>query len=296
MRTPLVAAIAAAALASAGPAAALGFPKLGKGRAVAARAEVAPVLAAFDQALSEERLVDAGRILDTAYVGGLDSPALRLRSGELQLRRLRYEDALASFELAAKDPALNALALQGKGLALASLGRSEPALVALEAAVAADASLWRGWNALAVERDRRRDFTAAEAAYGKALAAPGVKPIVLSNRGYSRVLQGRYDEASADLVAALEKDPSLAIARTNLRLTMALRGDYRRATAVSGVEDRATVLNNAGFAAVMRGDYDQAERLFQEAIATKGASYGRAIENLKLVKALRTAEGPRIPE
>ena len=89
--------------------------------------------------------------------------------------------------------------------------------------------------------------------------------IVLNNRGFSRVLQNRLDDGIADLVAALEKKPDLAAARTNLRLAMGLKGDYDRALAAGPQEDKAALLNNVGYAALLRGDHKQAQELFNKA-------------------------------
>lgn len=280
---------ACCSLAAAEPALAKGLFRSSKAPANADK-NIDGLLQAVDKALAEDRQIDASRLLDSAYANGAQDPRLRLRSGELQLSRGRYEDAIQSFTAAEAVAAQKPQALQGKGVALANLGRSDEALVALDAAVKADPSLWRAWNALAVERDRRKEWAGSEAAYAEALKSPAVGAIVWNNRGYSRLLQGRYEEASGDFIRALEKDPGLSVARTNLRLSLALRGDYNRATAGSGAEDRGTVLNNAGFAAVLRGDFAQAETLFQQAIEARGSSYGRAIENLAMVKALKQTQ------
>lgn len=260
----------------------------------AAAAIVEPAIAEFDRAMQEDRLVDAGRALDEALFAAPADPRLMLRSGELHLARGRYDEAVRSFGLAEAAPALKARALQGKGIALAQLQRSPEAEAALRAAVNADPTQWRAWNALGVEADRRRDWVGAEAAYQKALAQPGAEPTVYNNRGYSRLLQGRYPEASTDFVHALDKDPSLETARANLRLALALQGEYAKATATGDKDARAGVLNNAGFAAVLRGDLDAAEKLFQQAIDTRGSSYGRAYQNLELVRALKAGQAGQV--
>lgn len=259
--------------------------------APAATANHEAALAELDRALDEGRLVDAGRILDMSLASGRRDPGLMLRSGELHLARQRYAEADASFAQAETAPELRARALQGRGVALAQLGRSDQAVGVLREAVKADPNLWRAWNALGVESDRRRDWTGAEEAYAKALAIPAAEAAVYNNRGYSRLLQGRLGEAAADFVAAVDKDPSLAVARSNLRLTLALRGEYAKATAVTDTNDRPAALNNAGFAAVMRGDLASAEQLFKQAIAARGSAYGRAYENLALVGALKGEAG-----
>ena len=283
---------AALLLAQAAPASALGLPKFGKSKPSAAQSlNLDEALKEIDRALDEGRLLDAQQYLDTAFIREINDKRLVLRSGELNLAKRRYPEAVRNFTEAENLPAQRARALQGRGVALAEMGRDDDAVAVLKAAVEADGSLWRAWNALAVQSDRRHDWADAEASYANALKAPGVKPVVLNNRGYSRLLQGRYADASADFVRALEIDPGLAPARTNLRLSLALQGRYDQATQVSGVEDRGTVLNNAGFAAVMRGDYPQAERLFQQAVEARGAAYGRALENLKMVKALGSQPG-----
>lgn len=286
-------AFAALAVASVGTPAAAGFFKPGKAAQATANLDLAT--SEFDRAMQEQRLVDAGRILDGALVVAPTDPRLMLRSGELHLARGRFEEATRNFALAEAAPGLNAQALQGRGVALAQLGRSDEAIATLRRAVAADPALWRAWNALGVESDRRRDWATAETAYAKAIAAPSAEEIVYNNRGYSRLLQGRYADASADFVTALDRDPTFTAARMNLRLSLALQGDYARATAVGDKDQKAGVLNNAGFAAVLRGDLDDAQRLFEQAIDNRGSTYGRAYHNLELVKAMKAGQPGTAP-
>jgi Flp pilus assembly protein TadD len=103
------------------------------------------------------------------------------------------------------------------------------------------------------------------------------------------MLQGRLAEASTDFVTALEKRPDLAAARGNLRLVLALQGDYGRASARgAGADDSAALLNNAGFAALLRGDYEKAMALLDQAGQARGAFYPLASENRKLAVSLET--------
>jgi Flp pilus assembly protein TadD len=243
-------------------------------------------VAATQQALDEQRYGDAGELLDRALASGLTDPRLVLLTGELYLARDRYDEAATSFISAKATPALFARASAGLGIAQSGLGRSPEAIAALREATASDPGQWRAWNALGVEYDRQKNWTQAEAAYAEALKSSSAGAIVYNNRGYSRMLQGRYAEASADFVTALDRDPGFAVARTNLRLSLAVRGDYDRATSISGAEDRAAVLNNAGFAAMMRGDLSEARDLFQQAIAARGKFYGKAQENLELAEGM----------
>ena len=248
---------------------------------------------AIQRAIDEQRLTDAGNMLDRILLTGAKDPRLELLAGELDLARGRFDDVLADLKPVDGILVTRGKALECEGIALSMLGKSDQALATLQQAVADDPAAWRAWNALAGEYDMRRDWIHAEAAYDHAINDSDSNAIVLNNRGYSRLLQGRFDEARQDFVAALEKKPDLAAARTNLRLALAMKGEYDRATAAGAQDDQAALLNNAGFAAMMRGDYVAAEDLFTRAIAAKGVYYARATENLAIAKTLaaRQKEG-----
>lgn len=244
------------------------------------------------RAIDEQRLLDAGRMVDQAMLAGVKDPRLSLLGGDLNLARKRYNVALVSYRMAEASVETQAQSLQGQGLALALLGRSAEALAMLKRAVLQDPGAWRAWNALGAEYDARGDWTAAEDAYAQAMTGSAGAPQVLNNRGYSRLLQRRRDEAVADLVAALQKKPDMAEARTNLRLALAMGGDYERAISGASTDDQAALFNNAGFAAGMRGDYAKAEELLNRALKVKTEYYARASENLKIVRALAAQDGP----
>ena len=245
-------------------------------------------IAEIRKALNEERYVDAAAQINELAIAGIDDPRLTLAAGELNLARGRYEDALAGFKSVDVNPTLGASALQGEGIALSQLNRPAEALQALQKAVAEDPKAWRAWNALGAEYDRRRDWADAESAYDRALNGSQNAAAVLNNRGYSRLLQKRLDEAMMDFVAALQKKPDLAAARTNLRLAIAMKGQYTRATEGAAPDKKAAILNNAGFAAILRGDYAQAEDLLAQAMKAKGEYYGRASANLETAQGMKS--------
>jgi Flp pilus assembly protein TadD len=243
-------------------------------------------IAEIDLALSERRLVDAGRLLEQAALAGVKDPRLTLLNGQLDLIGGHYADARTEFQVAEKSPVTHARAMEGAGIALSLLGRSDDAVAELQKAVLESPTSWRAWDALGCEYDLRRAWSDAEHAYGEALKTSDAPAIVLNNRGFSRLLQHRVDEAVNDLTAALQKKPDFAEARTNLRLALALKGDYTRAASNGGEEDRAALLNNAGFAAALKGDYAQAEDLLGQAIKARSVYYDKASENLGMVRAM----------
>ena len=254
-------------------------------------AEAALTEARIDEirtAIAEQRLLDASQLIDQATYAGARDPRLNLLAGELGLARGRLDLALRDFTAAQANAGTAAEALQGRGIVLARQGRSDEAIAALKDSLARSPGAWRAWNALGSQYDKKKDWAAADQAYAQALTASGGRPEVYNNRGYSRLLQGRHVEAAADLVAALDRKPDLSEARTNLRLALAMQGEYERSVAAGPQDDMAVLLNNAGFAAAMRGDYAQAEELLARAIKVRPQHYERASENLKLVRALES--------
>jgi len=247
---------------------------------------IALIQAAFD----DQRYLDAGKILDQALLATGGDPRLTYWAGQLNLVRGRYQDALTNFTRVKAEPGVRAQALAGEGIALSALGRSQEAMVSLQAAVAADPNAWRAWNALGSEYDRRHDWANAEAAYGHALSVSGNAAIVLNNRGFSRLSQMKPDLAIADFVTALQKKPDLTPARNNLRLAMSMQGEYDRAIKGAAATDQAAVLNNAGFAAMLRGDYAKAKELLSQAMKAKNGYYAQAAANLELTQNLAKGE------
>src|SRR5579863_6410530 len=60
-------------------------------------------VAAVQQALDENRLIDAGRLIDRAFLANDKDPRLILQAGELDLAREQFSEALAQLKLAEAD-------------------------------------------------------------------------------------------------------------------------------------------------------------------------------------------------
>jgi Flp pilus assembly protein TadD len=259
--------------------------------AVAAATANDESVARIQSALDDQRYVDASSMLEQQLVNSGDDPRLVVLVGKLNLARGRYQDALSAFKRVEEAAPVRAQAQEGEGITLSILGRSDEALVALKSAVSQNPNAWRAWNVLGSEYDRRHDWANAQDAYGHAVAASNGAALVLNNRGFSYLSQHHLDEAVADFVSALQKKPDLVQARNNLRLAMAMKGEYDRAVAGAGSADRAIVLNNAGYAAMLRGDYDSAKDLLERAMNAKGEYYAVAAANLKTTQDLAKGAG-----
>ena len=223
----------------------------------------------------------------------IDHNATTLPLSRLQLARADHalasgetEAALAAFALLTGSADTAARAQLGLGLAHLRLGHEAPAIVALDAALAADPSLVRAWVARGVAADRLRDWSAADGAYGHALTIDPRSVAALVNRGYSNLLRGRLTESASDSAAALAITPKLAVAVNNLRLARAMLGDYKTAFAGSTKATLAQDLNTVGFAAMSRGDFGVAETFFTRAMHLSPQFDKTAWDNLVYLKQL----------
>lgn len=244
----------------------------------------AAALAILDAAIAENRLVDARALIAPMWASG--TPDVLLRGAELALAGDSLPEAVEAFTGLLDGP-LGPRARQGLGIALLRQGRDTEARAMLEQAVAADAGLARAWNALGVLADKARDWPAADAAYGKAIAAAPQDGVIMANRGWSQLLRGHHVAAEQDLLAALKLQPGLKTARTNLALARAMQGRYQEAFLLSDKTTLAADLNTVGYAAMTRGDLAVAEAYFNRALSLNPQFDRTAWANLQYLAELK---------
>jgi Flp pilus assembly protein TadD len=252
-------------------------------------------------ALETGRAAQAKQLYGSILAAAPDDPEALAGLSEAEVLLGDYgaglEHGRKAASLAAERADVKARALRNAGVALLLTGRAAEAEQALETAVELDPTSWRGWNALGRARDARQAWEEARAAYERALALTTDQGPVLNNLGMSRLSAKDYDGAAALFVRALEVSPDLAAAETNLRLALALAGRYEET--VAGVDAAALpdALNNAGYAALLRGDYANARILLLRAIDASPDFYEPARSNLRFLDSLekRQAEAPQAP-
>jgi len=213
-----------------------------------------------------------------------DTAEIWIRIGEAQRELGLLQGAALAFQSAIKLDPDAAAAHESLGLALLALRETDQARPVLEKALELDPNLWQAHNALGVMADLASDPDAAIPHYEKALALYPRSAMLLNNLGYSHYLAGNdvrarhYFEAALDLG---EYQP----ATLNLGLLHARRGHYRRAVEIlATVVDRPSALNDVGFVAISKGDYDAAEALLEEAIRLSPVHYEIAQRNLALAR------------
>lgn len=249
----------------------------------------------IDAALAAGQLGVASELIER-NAGELPAARIALARADYALAAGSLDEAAAGFTALTADPGMAARAQQGLGLTRLRQGQDAAAVVALDAALAANPGSIRGWIGRGVAADHQRDWPAADTAYARALALDPRSAAALTNRGYSKLLRGRFAEAAADSAAALAVDAKLAAAANNLRLARAMQGDYKAAFAGSTKVSLARDLNTVGFAAMTRGDYGVAETFFTRAMQTSPQFDRVAWDNLVYLKQLaHTPPGPGTP-
>jgi Flp pilus assembly protein TadD len=249
--------------------------------------EVTPVMLALPEAAYEAgHYDDALRLYRELLVRDPNNNRVKLGIADCELASKDPSGANQLYQELGNDPSIHARVLQGQGIALLRLGQNGPAEKALKEAVAADATLWRAWNALGALDDANQKWDDANQAYAKALALAPRSAAINNNLGFSLLSQEKLEQAIKSFQAALEIDPSLQPAQMNLRIALALEGRYDEAAAgIQGPSLPAT-LNNIGFAAMARGDYAKAEAYFTQAVNASSSYEEMASKNLLELKVI----------
>lgn len=250
-----------------------------------------PTVDQVKEMIAEERYDPARDALQRLRSRQPDNHEVAFLLGEVLLKQGQPKAAVEHYKAAVASPEVQAVSLQGAGLCLLQLGRTEEAMVSLEQAVVADPSLWRAHNALGRIADMRKEWPAAEASYRNAIAANPTSAPLHNNLGMSYVMQQRFDEAQTEFQAALDIDRNLKVAATNIRMTYALRGEYVQALAGVPEAEMPDALNNVGYAAMMRGDYKAAEAYLARALEISPAYHRAAAANLEQLKGILALTG-----
>ncbi len=242
--------------------------------------------------LAEQRLARLGKPM-------AESPRAQYAMAEVLLGRERPKDALTKFQALQSDQTFSARAWQGMGLCLMALNDVTAAESQLRKAVELDPKLWRAWTGLGRAYDQERRWREAEDAYNKALAANPNAAMIINNIGMSQLLQHRYQDAAATFQKALAVDPALDIARANLRIALAWQGRYDEAMVGADSTERSDALNNVGYIAMLRGDYEAAQKFLAQALAGSPTYHEQAARNLDMLRLVVKSQGrvdPKAPD
>lgn len=244
-------------------------------------------LSLAEKALTDGRYGDAGKLLKRVFASEPNNPQGTFLLAELNLATGKPGNASVIFSGIAQAPDARAEAYQGKGVSLMLMGKNAEGSEGLRRAVDKNPDLWRAWNALGAYHDSKGEWGEAETCYQEALNIKPRAALVLNNFGFSKILQGEFDDGIAKLNEALKLEPTLEPARRNLRLAFAWKGKYVHAMAGAEKKDMGQVLNNVGFVALLRGDYTNAESYLLRAVELDRGFNNSASRNLAYLRDMR---------
>lgn len=255
----------------------------------------------FPVASAEDAIVRADRALlngDTdlalyMYVRAydLDKDNVHALTRIAEIHESRGNDRLATMAFTSVlriDPK-HAGALQSLGLIYLRAKRHDEAEALLAAAVTENPRLWRAQNGIGIIADMRGEHAKAIEAYDAALAANPGDASLLNNRGYSLYLDGHYQAASEDFLAAAAQGTERAW--LNLGLVRARQKRYEEAVQVMArTVDSEVAYNDVGYIAMRQGDFALAESYFHKAIKLSPRYFEAAQRNLTELRSRTIAE------
>ena len=207
-----------------------------------------------------------------------------LKIGAIHEQKGNRELAEKAYRMALEREPDNAGTCERLGLLYIQSGRNGDAAAMFERAVAIAPNRWRSYNGLGILADRRGDFPAAISFYDQALSIEPTAALVMNNRGYSRYLAGDLPGAESDLKAAIRLGASGGV-WTNLGKVQAAQGRYAEALeSLLKEKDLPHAYNVLGEAAMERGDFEAAQRYFEQAISESPRYFEEAQKNLGLAK------------
>lgn len=141
---------------------------------------------------------------------------------------------------------------------------------------------------LAITYDKSGKEALAEPLFRQVTVLQPNSSMAWQNLGFNALLQKKYDQAVEALQQALLLAPRDKRVLNNLALALAQRGDEERAFSllVNSV-GKAGAYNNLGYIFMTNGQFDKAEKAFQQAMEEDSRYYVRARENLDRLKLLR---------
>jgi Flp pilus assembly protein TadD len=242
---------------------------------------VTRIIADAAHSISAGRLNEARLMIGRAVAAGANGPPVERLLGDLAFKSGNYVEALTRYQHLRAENHSDGIVCERAGIAALKIGEPTAAEAMIECATAASDASWRAWNARGVLADLKRDSTAADDAYDRALRLSPNKAEVVNNRGWSQLLRGDWVQAIELFERAAALDPGSTRIRNNLELARAaLDSDLPRRRPGESDQSWAARLNDAGVAAQLLQNRERAVAAFTQALEASGNWYVRAANNL----------------
>jgi tetratricopeptide (TPR) repeat protein len=214
-----------------------------------------------------------------------DQNEVRCKLGFLLIRRGMIDDALKEFVEILKNDSKNALAYEGKGMALFALGKLEESKQNFREAINLNHKTWQSHTYIGIICDHQGMYDAAISEYQKGIAINPKSYISFNNLGISYYLKGDYNQSIKALRTALKIRPEKRSIYNNLGLSLYKMKEYDEAfIAFKNCGDKASAYNNMGYLYMTEQKHKEALEAFQKAIETRPKHYAKAQENKEAVK------------
>jgi Tfp pilus assembly protein PilF len=209
------------------------------------------------------------------------------RHGLAEAQRLsgKLDKAAENYRQLIELPEWKSRAIEGLARIDFAKGDRAAALEKFSAVVTEDQWAWKSWLAIAQLNDLAGNWTKADEAYAMALAATKEPAAVYNNHGVSLLARG-HALAAADLFRkAFAADPKMIQAKTNADLAEARSGKKANIEiAGNDARERARMLNNYGYVAMLQDRPEDAKRYYEAAIKEHPSFYALAYNNLTAIQ------------
>ncbi len=144
---------------------------------------------------------------------------------------------------------------------------------------------------LAICYDSQERAMEAEVLYRRVTELLPRQPAALNNLGFHYLLQGNFKQAVETLQAARMIAREDRLIKNNLAAAYILKGEETRGLAMfESSLGKAEAFNNIGYIQMTRGELQQAEQAFVQALELNPKYYVRAAKNLDYLRTLPSAE------
>ena len=236
-----------------------------------------------EQAIAANRLIQAQEMLEAATAACANEEQYLGLAASLRLKQGELADARSRFEALAVAHPQNPDYASGAGRAALRQADNAAALDWLLRATQMPDADWEAWSSLGIVLDIRRQWNESALAYEQALALAPNEASIWNNRGYSLVMQRRAEEALPFLQAAQRLAPDDPRVERNRLIAEGMLGNYPQYQfPAESARDWASRLNNAGYGAMLAGNHEDADRLFNQAIEASDVFFARAERNRRM--------------
>ena len=174
------------------------------------------------------------------------------------------------------------------GLLLMKMKRSAEAEEQLMQSISIGKPSWQALNGLGIIADLQNRHEDANAYFKEAEKMNPGSPELLNNIGFSYYLDSKFEQAEHYYIKALQSDSGFKKALYNLSLVQAkLRNYDAMYQTFIKLVDEPEANNNAGYLAMMNGDYKQAEVYLNKAMRLSPRYYKKAHDNLQQLEMMK---------